>query len=66
MREIRPLEGYDHNAVSRPNGRSESRVQCPFCHQVIYVSTWSFYGCGKKCGCGAKLGIWQCIKEVDL
>ncbi len=64
MKEKREIKSYDHNIISRPNGRSQSRAQCPFCDEVSYVYTWSFWGGGKKCSCGAILSVWGCRKEV--
>jgi hypothetical protein len=49
-------------------GRSTAYASCPFCKSEVLVYLWSFYGCGKRCSCGALLGRlvglhWQNRKE---
>jgi len=48
----------------RRHGRSKMFVTCPFCRGTLNVYIWSFYGSGKICDCGAKLGVWVSLKEV--
>lgn len=47
------------------HGRSTWFVHCPFCDSEIEVYIWSFYGCGKKCECGAILHRWKAYKECS-
>jgi len=45
------------------HGRSTMYVPCPFCGEDIEVYIWSFYGCGKRCSCGALLSPHSAEKE---
>lgn len=40
-------------------------VRCPFCEEMLEVYIWSFAGSGKRCSCGALLGMYGCVKEVE-
>ena len=40
-------------------------VKCPFCGRELEVYIWSFAGSGKRCSCGALLGMYGCVKEVE-
>ena len=50
---------------SSRHGRSTMMVKCPFCEEEIEVFVWSFAGSGKRCSCGALLGLYGCAKEVE-
>jgi len=50
--------------TSQPNGKSYSTILCPFCDSEIDVYTWSFWGGGKRCSCGAKLEPMVAYKEI--
>lgn len=34
-------------------GKSNYKIDCPFCGETVKVYTWSISGGGKKCKCGA-------------
>jgi hypothetical protein len=55
-----PLHGNYRGAM----GRSTEYVECPFCNNNILVYVWSFYGCGRKCECGAKLSGHASLKRI--
>lgn len=40
-------------------------VRYPFCEEMLEVYIWSFAGSGKRCSCGALLGRFACVKEVE-
>jgi len=40
-------------------------VRYPFCEEMLEVYIWSFAGSGKRCSCGALLGRFTCVKEVE-
>lgn len=62
MKEFTPLINLGVRA-SR-HGKSTMMVKCPFCEKKIEVYIWSFAGSGKRCSCGALLGMYGCVKEV--
>jgi len=49
------MEGYKNFTVIQEiseHGRSQTKIQCPFCDEKFWVYNWSFAGSGKKCpGC---------------
>lgn len=51
--------------ASSRHGKSTMMVKCPFCGAKLEVYTWSFAGSGKRCSCGALLGLYGCAKEVE-
>lgn len=40
-------------------------VRYPFCEEMLEVYIWSFAGSGKRYSCGALLGRFTCVKEVE-
>lgn len=50
---------------SSRHGRSIMMVKCPFCEEKCEVYIWSFAGSGKRCSCGALLGRFTCVKEIE-
>lgn len=53
-----------YDGHSEANGRSTMYVTCPFCNLRIQVYIWSFYGCGRRCDCGALLLRLRAYKEI--
>ena len=62
-KEFRPI--IDLGAGSSRHGESTMMVKCLFCEEVLEVYIWSFAGSGKRCSCGALLGMYGCVKEVE-
>lgn len=50
---------------SSRHGKSTMMVKCPFCESKIEVYIWSFAGSGRRCSCGALLGMYGCVKEAE-
>lgn len=63
MKEFSPP--IDLGVGSSRHGRSTMMVRCPFCGEEFEVYIWSFAGSGKRCSCGALLGRFTCVKEVE-
>ena len=63
MKEFREL--INLGVKSSRHGKSTMMVKCPFCGRELEVYIWSFAGSGKKCSCGALLGRFTCVKEVE-
>lgn len=62
-KEFRPT--IDLGVRSSRHGRSTMMVKCPFCEEELEVYIWSLAGSGKRCSCGALLGMYGCVKEVE-
>lgn len=62
-KEFRPT--IDLGVRSSRHGRSTMMVKCPFCEEELEVYIWSFAGSGKRCSCGALLGMYGCVKEIE-
>lgn len=62
-KEFRPT--IDLGAGSSRRGKSTMMVKCPFCEEELEVYIWSFAGSDKRCSCGALLGRFTCVKEVE-
>ena len=54
---------FVEGTYSGEHGRSIEDFRCPFCREEITVYIWSFAGGGKRCDCGAWLGMWGCKKK---
>ena len=63
MKEFR--EPINLGVKSSRHGKSTMMVKCPFCEEKYEVYIWSFAGSGKRCSCGALLGLYGCVKEVE-
>lgn len=63
MKEFR--EPINLGVKSSRHGKSTMMVKCPFCERKIEVYIWSFAGSGRRCSCGALLGMYGCVKETE-
>ena len=46
-------------------GRTRVVTDCPFCEATVYGYVWSIAGHGKKCDCGALLGLLQAVPPKE-
>lgn len=60
MKEFKPP--INLGVRSSRHGRSTMMARCPFCEEKL---EGSYAGSGKRCSCGALLGMYGCAKEVE-